>query len=177
MASSLVVLWKDLELCLWVKMSQMLCGLHGSSVSQATCLEKACVILCHLLMIPSFSFLLPLWMRPSLICCEELTLNISSFNARFLTGWLGPADVWSCRIFHTRSVIFKLSTSCSRNKPCLYRTGLFSRNMRLNTLAEPRWPDLQCGFVKLTAYPVCVSFGKFSGLPALTGKVKDRFHR
>lgn len=112
-------------------MSQMLCGLHGSSVSQATSLEKACVILCRLLMIPSFFLLVPLWMRPPLIWCEEVTLNIYSFNVRFLTGWQGPAEVWSCRIFHAWSVIFKLSASCSGNKPCLYQARLFSRNMRL----------------------------------------------
>lgn len=55
---------------------------------------------------------------------------ISSFSARFIAGWLWASVVWSCRVFHTWSVIFRVSASSSGNKPCLSRTRLFCRKIR-----------------------------------------------
>lgn len=43
----------------------------------------------------------------------------------------------------------------------------------VNALAESRWPNLQCIFMKLAAYPVSVLCGKLSVLPALLVKPKE----
>lgn len=43
----------------------------------------------------------------------------------------------------------------------------------VNALAESRWPNLQCAFTKLVAYPMTVLCRKLSVLPALLVKLKE----